>query len=173
MQILPQLYFFANKFWVSVSRQQKRIFPACLLRAGTNSCFTSCFSFLKRKWNYWKNCCLKGDYEDSESKPQWKSDFECEMQQQDTLFSQYSEIGKYLALSKIQQNVNLSVFIFYMLRENEVTVSKTQIFFWDCRLLFFSLKRLISIKFITLLSVNFWTEISARTRDHSFSLVRA
>ena len=48
------------------------------------------------------------------------------MQQQDTLFSQYSEIGKYLALSKIQQNVNLSVFIFCMLRENKVTVSKTQ-----------------------------------------------
>ena len=52
------------------------------------------FSFLKQKYNKWKNRRLNKNIEKGECKPQWVSDFECEMQERDTLFSQYSEIGR-------------------------------------------------------------------------------
>ena len=92
-----------------------------------------CFSFLKRKWNYWKSRCLNGNYKNTESRSQWELDFECEMQQQDTLFSQYSEIGKYITLSKIQKNVNVSVLAFCMLWQKEDTFLKIQQFFLNFR----------------------------------------
>ena len=59
------------------------------------------FSFLKRKYNKWKNRRLNKNSEKGECKPQWMSDFECKMQERDTLFSQYSEIGRLLAFLKM------------------------------------------------------------------------
>ena len=59
------------------------------------------FSFLKRKYNKWKNRRLNKNSEKGECKPQWMSDFECKMQERDTLFSQYSEIGRLLTFLKM------------------------------------------------------------------------